>query len=91
MVGLGQVMSKQPEVLRESFPGPHWDFELFKAFAFDFGWVVPICHVDYLKRYLLNVVAFPLTLGLLVALTSKRHELNPSGSNVHMILPAEAK
>jgi hypothetical protein len=42
---------------------------VLKVFAFNFGWVVPVCKVDYVKRYCLNVVALPLTLMSLVALT----------------------
>ena len=38
--GLGQVMSRQPEVLKlkEKFPGPQWDSAWLQVFGFNFGW-----------------------------------------------------
>ena len=37
--------------------------------AVDFGWVVPICTINYTSRYLLNTVALPVCLIGLVATT----------------------
>ena len=35
LFGLTQVLSRQPETVKEDFPGPHW--EEFKLFSFDFS------------------------------------------------------
>ena len=72
MVGLGQVVGKQPKVLgnpelEELFEGAEW----LSVFAFDFGWLVPVCTVDYSSKFLLNTVVLPTTLLSLVALTWK--------------------
>ena len=40
VLGLVQVVSKQPEVLKADYPGIMWDSEWLKVFAFDFSWVV---------------------------------------------------
>ena len=40
VLGLVQVISKQPEVLKEDYPGIMWDSDWLKVFSFDFGWVV---------------------------------------------------
>jgi hypothetical protein len=40
VLGLVQVISKQPEVLKEDYPGIMWDSEWLKVFSFDFSWVV---------------------------------------------------
>ena len=40
VLGLVQVISKQPEVLKEDFPGIMWDSDWLKVFSFDFSWVV---------------------------------------------------
>jgi uncharacterized membrane protein YkvI len=68
-MGLGQVMLKQPEVLKEEFPGPQWDSAFLKLFAFNFGWVVPICRVDYSQMFVMNTVVLPAVLFGLVAAT----------------------
>ena len=49
VLGLGQVVSKQPEVVKEDFPGPQWDSNLLKVFSLDFGWIAPICQVSYVR------------------------------------------
>jgi hypothetical protein len=40
VLGLVQVISKQPEVLKEDYPGIIWDSDWLKVFSFDFSWVV---------------------------------------------------
>lgn len=40
VLGLVQVISKQPEVLKEDYPGIMWDSDWLKVFSFDFSWVV---------------------------------------------------
>ena len=72
VVGLGQVVGKQPKVLGNPeleglFEGAEW----LSVFAFDFGWLVPVCTVDYSSKFLLNTVVLPTTLLSLVALTWK--------------------
>ena len=47
-----RVLSKQPEVQQQDFPGPQWDSPLVAVFGFDFGWVVPVCTIDYYQQYL---------------------------------------
>ena len=42
VLGLGQVVSKQPEVVKEEYPGPQWDSPFIKLFFMDFGWVAPV-------------------------------------------------
>ena len=36
MLGLGQVVSRQPEATKTDFPGPQWDAEFLKLFFMDF-------------------------------------------------------
>jgi Ca2+-binding EF-hand superfamily protein len=69
MLGLVQVLSKQPTVLKESFPGPQWESVCMKFWSFDFGWVFPVCRVNYYERFLLNAVVLPVFLMGLVKLT----------------------
>ena len=42
---------------------------MLRVDAVDFGWVVPICRIEYTSRYLLNAVALPVCLIGLVATT----------------------
>ena len=58
LLGLGQIMSKQPETLKEQFPGPQWDSDWLQVFSFRFDWVMPVCEVDYSARFFLNTVLF---------------------------------
>ena len=69
MLGLVQVLSKQPTVLKESFPGPQWESVFMKFWAFDFGWVMPVCKVNYYEKFVLNAVVLPVFLMGLVKLT----------------------
>ena len=69
LTGLGQVVSKQEEVMEQKLPGPQWDSDFLNVMKFDIILIVPICEVDYTKRFLLNSVALPLSLMLLVAAT----------------------
>ena len=69
LFGLTQVLSRQPETVKEDFPGPHW--EEFKLFSFDFSWMTPVCGVDYWTRWGFNALLLPLLLTGLVWLTWK--------------------
>jgi len=69
LLGLGQVISKQPEVLKTDYPGLMWDSEWLKVLSFDFAWVFPICQVSYASRFVLNTIIFPVSLVGLVAAT----------------------
>ena len=69
VLGLGQIMSKQPETLKEEFPGPQWDSDWLQVFSFKFDWVLPVCEVDYVQRFFLNTVVLPTFLLSLVAVT----------------------
>ena len=66
-----RVLSKQPEAQQQDFPGPQWHSPFLAIFSFDFGWVVPVCTINYVSQYLLNTVALPLCLVGLVAITWK--------------------
>ena len=48
--GLTQILSRQPETMKEDFPGAHW--EEFKLFSLDFSWTMPVCGVNYWIRWL---------------------------------------
>ena len=39
LLGLGQVVSRQPELMKEEYPGPQWESNLLRLFKMDFGWV----------------------------------------------------
>ena len=39
LLGLGQVVSRQPEATKTDFPGPQWDAAFLKLFFTDFAWV----------------------------------------------------
>ena len=39
LLGLGQVVSRQPEATKTDFPGPQWDAAFLKLFFMDFAWV----------------------------------------------------
>ena len=67
LLGLGQIMSKQPETLKEQFPGPQWDSDWLQVFSFKFDWVMPVCEVDYSARFFLNTVVLPASLLSIVA------------------------
>ena len=67
LLGLGQIMSKQPETLKEQFPGPQWDSDWLQVFSFRFDWVMPVCEVDYSARFFLNTVLLPASLLSIVA------------------------
>ena len=67
LLGLGQIMSKQPETLKEQFPGPQWDSDWLQVFSFRFDWVMPVCEVDYTARFFLNTVVLPASLLSIVA------------------------
>ena len=69
LTGLGQVVSKQEETMEQKLPGPQWDSDFLNVMKFDASLIIPICEVDYAKRFLLNSVALPLSLILLVAAT----------------------
>ena len=69
LVGLAQVVSKQPDAQQQDFPGPQWDSPFLAVFGFNFAWVVPVCTIDYELSFLLNTVVFPLCLLGLVAAT----------------------
>ena len=71
LVGLAQVVSKQPDAQQQDFPGPQWNSPLLAVFGFDFAWVVPVCTIDYTSGFLLNTVAMPVCLIGLVAVTWK--------------------
>ena len=63
VLGLAQVLSKQPDVLRskeliEQFQDHPW----LQIVAFDFEWIVPVCQVDYVQTFLLNTLALPVCL-----------------------------
>ena len=60
LFGLTQILSRQPETMKEDFPGAHW--EEFKLFSFDFSWTMPVCGVDYWTRWFSNAVLLPLLL-----------------------------
>lgn len=63
LFGLTQILSRQPETMKEDFPGAHW--EEFKLFSFDFSWTMPVCGVNYWTRWFSNAVLLPfLLLGL---------------------------
>ena len=47
---LRRVLSKQPDVQQQDFPGPQWDSPLVAIFGFDFGWIVPVCTIDYFQQ-----------------------------------------
>ena len=57
-----RVLSKQPEVQQQAFPGPQWESPFLAIFGFDFGWVVPICTVNYVSKYVLNTLVLPVCL-----------------------------
>ena len=70
VVGFGQVLAKQPEVLKseqltKQFANARW----LQLFAFDFAWVVPVCEINYVVTFLSNTVVLPGCLLLLVAAT----------------------
>jgi hypothetical protein len=70
VLGLAQVLSKQPDVLRskeliEQFKDHPW----MQVFSFNFGWIVPICQVDYTQTFVLNTLVLPACLVSLVAAT----------------------
>ena len=69
VMGLGQVVSKQPEVVKQDFPGPQWNSKFLALFSVDFGWIAPICTVPYGQKFLLNTVLMPLALQALVYVT----------------------
>ena len=71
LVGLAQVVSKQPDAQQQDFPGPQWDSPLLAVFGFNFAWAVPVCTIDYGWGFLLNTLVFPLCLIGLVAVTWK--------------------
>ena len=54
VLGLVQVVSKQPEVLKADYPGIMWDSEWLKVFAFDFSWVVRLSSSPLRTRHQLN-------------------------------------
>ena len=60
LFGLTQILSRQPETMKEDFPGAHW--EEFKFFSFDFSWTMPVCGVDYWTRWFSNAILLPLLL-----------------------------
>ena len=60
LFGLTQILSRQPETMKEDFPGAHW--EEFKLFSFDFSWTMPVCGVNYWARWSSNAVLLPLLL-----------------------------
>ena len=63
LFGLTQILSRQPETMKEDFPGAHW--EEFKLFSFDFSWTMPVCGVNYWIRWFSNALLLPaLLLGL---------------------------
>jgi Ca2+-binding EF-hand superfamily protein len=63
LFGLTQILSRQPETMKEDFPGAHW--EEFKLFSFDFSWTMPVCGVNYWIRWASNALLLPaLLLGL---------------------------
>lgn len=67
LFGLFQVLSRQPETVKEDFPGEQWDE--FKLFSFDFAWSMPICSINYYGRWIFNAVLLPLFLLGLVEFT----------------------
>ena len=70
VVGLGQVLAKQPEVLKsEQLTQQFADAQWLQLFAFNFAWVVPVCEISYVTTFLSNTVVLPGCLFLLVAAT----------------------
>jgi hypothetical protein len=70
VVGLGQVLAKQPEVLKSEKLGRQFeDMAWLQIFAFNFAWVVPVCEIDYATSFLANTVLLPACLFFLVAIT----------------------
>ena len=70
VLGLGQVLSKQPDILRskeliEQFQDHPW----IQVFSFNFSWIVPVCEVGYVQTFVLNTLAYPMCLVFLVAAT----------------------
>lgn len=69
LIGLGQVISKQEDTMQQKLPGPQWHSNLLDVVQINVGFIAPICDVGYTTRFLLNIVALPLSLVLLVSAT----------------------
>jgi Ca2+-binding EF-hand superfamily protein len=74
LFGLFQVLSRQPDTVKEEYPGEQWDN--FKLFSFDFSWSMPVCSVNYYLRWLFNAFLLPLGLLALVEFTWKTQDVN---------------
>ena len=69
-LGLGQILSKQPDVLQsQELIAQFKDYPWLAIFSFNVGWIMPVCQVDYTQSFLLNTVFFPMTLMGLVGVT----------------------
>eukprot|EP01051_Picozoa_sp_SAG22_P007362 SAG22_NODE_516_length_9563_cov_29.476965_2_plen_466_part_00 len=88
VLGLGQVMSKQPETMKQSYPGPQWDWERLKTFSLDFNWVVPICEINYVQSFCFNVFAYPCVAYFLVRSTWAMNDRQEKKSKEKRILSA---
>lgn len=69
VLGLGQVVSKQPETMMQDFHSDFFDWKFFKTFSLDFNWVMPICQISYISSFFFNVLVYPGVAWLLVWLT----------------------
>ena len=70
LLGLGQVMSKLPEVLKNDILKHHFThLAALNFFSFNFAWVFPVCEVDYISSFVLNTIALPGCLLAIVAAT----------------------
>jgi hypothetical protein len=70
VLGLGQVLSKQPDILEsKELLEQVEDHTWLQAFSFNAGWMVPVCQVDYMQTFLLNTFLLPAFLMALVAMT----------------------